>query len=214
MGFRAGETVTLTTRQLRTEGPPVTVTLPLTGPVHLETVPWGQLRVLAPAGSRVWLERVDCVVQPDGCLTQWLPIGAYRVGVHAADHRIGITTVEMRPGAPTDVEVPLDLPTTAVVGRIVDARGRPVPGVRVETVCGRQEVNLEETGPDGRFRIEGVAAFESVAPVGRAVPRVLRIRGRGWTPVDRPLEVPVEGGELDLGDLVLAALPVGESDEW
>jgi hypothetical protein len=202
--FSPGETLRLHLRELYTDGPTVTVTLPHDGAVRLESIPWGRLRVHAVPGATVWLENgIDCVVRAGECRTQWLPVGSYRVGVHAPDHRVGIVEVEMRPGVVTDVDVPLVLPTTTVSGRVVDPHGAPIPGVELVTSCGRLEATRATTGPDGRFRLEGVVAEATLAPFGHVIPRTLHAGGDGWLPLDRALAISETGTALDLGDVSL-----------
>lgn len=202
--YAPGETLRLHIRELYTDGPTVSVTLPTDRAVRLESIPWGSLHVKTVPGAEVWLENnLNCEVHAGECQTQWLPAGRYRVGVRAPDHRVGIVEVEMRAGVVTDVDVPLTLPTTTVSGRVVDPHGRPLPGVRVEVPSWRRDTSGATTGPDGRFSIDGLAAAALIAPFAHVEPRTLRATGGGWTALVRDLAIPDDGASLDLGDLVL-----------
>ncbi len=72
--------------------------------------------------------------------------------------------VDIKGGEPDPISVALQ-PSGTVIGRLVDEDGRPRPNVRLEIVYSLGKSQVEEqsfspplmTGPDGRFRIRGLA---------------------------------------------------------
>jgi hypothetical protein len=124
----------------------------------------------APAGLKVLLPRMGdgdlvalspgaCERTPEGCVARGLAPGRYRVAVHARDHRLGAVEIELRPGEDAVVPAPLDGPAGEIVGRVVDAAsGQPLAGVVLTTTCSPDGGAWTfRTGPDGRFRLHGLA---------------------------------------------------------
>jgi protocatechuate 3,4-dioxygenase beta subunit len=103
--------------------------------------------------------------------------------------------------AQTRVDVAITLSHgVAVTGRLVDAEERPVPGrVRVQEVAGHAappalgELLRAEAGPDGRFRVAGVAAG-TYAFVATA---------RGFASQRVDIEARERATAIDVGDVVL-----------
>ncbi len=102
-------------------------------------------------------------------------------------------------GARSDVEAGLRLgPAGRVIGRMLDADGKPLPGrVSARALGGApvpralQDVLATEAGGDGRFALDGL-------PLGSAQ---VSIAGRGHA--SRLVDVEVIAGTADLGDVIL-----------
>jgi protocatechuate 3,4-dioxygenase beta subunit len=105
----------------------------------------------------------------------------------------GEVEVALSPGASVEVEIPLR-GMGGVRGRVVDAAGAPVSGafLFVEGLP-RMDAN-NETGPDGRFQLEGLSPGE----------HRLNVRTFHGARAERKVTL-AEGQVLDVGDLALEA---------
>ncbi|MBI4501204.1 MAG: carboxypeptidase regulatory-like domain-containing protein [Gemmatimonadetes bacterium] len=95
-------------------------------------------------------------------------------------------------GATTSVAAQIAAPTDRVVsGRVVDSvSGRALP----RAVLYFERVNQEyQSGPDGRFRIEGVRPLDTL----------LVVRRIGYVPVRVPVPFSVSAAEMDVGTVWL-----------
>jgi hypothetical protein len=111
--------------------------------------------------------------------------------------------------SPAEVVTTAPVYTATVTGRVVDARGHPVPGVRVSGILGiiscwggpskSADPNQQSvTGPDGRFRLD--ISSEHVLPthLGLGPPKATDL-----LPRQADLEGLGHGDTRDLGDLAL-----------
>jgi hypothetical protein len=94
--------------------------------------------------------------------------GAIHLSIQAKGRTFEVVVHEMgAPGAPATIEVPLY--TARLTGRLVDRRGAPLEGVRIELPERRQYVR---TRADGTFVVDGL-------PADRAVPDQIVARQAG-----------------------------------
>jgi RNA polymerase sigma factor (sigma-70 family) len=127
--------------------------------------------------------------------------GDYAVRVHGAGYAVVLAERTLTPG-PDEIEIRVDtgaLPSTRVSGRVVDARGEPVPGADLALYPLEGNTGFrapQHVGADGRFRSEMLPPGKySLSASGRG-------GGFGWT--SRFVDLAV-AQQLDLGDLVLPA---------
>jgi Carboxypeptidase regulatory-like domain len=198
-----GEEVRLSVHEGIQFTPEVTVTTPTSGELLLQGPAYGQLEVRLPRMRPVDVIQVvnaSCPREPKGCKTGWIPAGTYEVYAHAEDHRAGVATVEVNPGATTVLDAPLSNPTGDVTGRVVSAAGHPLAAVAVSVRCGAMRNVSAVTGPDGRFRLERVSPSE-ILKMAQWKNQV-SLEASGWH--TSMLQVKVQpGGTVDLGDLTL-----------
>ncbi len=120
-----------------------------------------------------------------------LPAVPILLSVSAADGRSAEAQVSLQPGALSEVQLALAA-SGSIRGRLVDARGQPVPGlVRVDAG------NAISAGADGSF---GVG---NLGPGGHTLSAWL---GARYSPLHRDFTL-AGGASLELGALVLAPAP-------
>nr|WP_236673779.1 carboxypeptidase regulatory-like domain-containing protein [Comamonas sp. JC664] len=122
------------------------------------------------------------------------PAQALKVTVRTEDGRTGEVQVALRPGATSDVEVPLTGGVASISGRAVWSRnGGPAAGVAVflDKAVGPRPDAL--TGTDGRFRLSdvrpGVHTVRLLPPEGRVETRTVKV---------------AEAEATDVGDVTVA----------
>jgi hypothetical protein len=145
------------------------VAVPRDGPLAMVLEPLGALAGTVAqdgrpaAGAEVLAASRDhaarTVAGPDGRFALRLPAGAYRVAATAGDRAAAAGPLAVAAGAETDAQLSL-VRASAIEGTVVEAgSGRPVPGA--ELVVALHEtgtpVARASAGPDGRFRIDGLA---------------------------------------------------------
>jgi hypothetical protein len=118
----------------------------------------------------------------------------------------GWTSVTVEPGETRRIDVPLDGPVDAVVGRVVSARtGRPIPEAEVSTALDPGELDRQtRTDAAGRFRFEGL------------LPGDYEIRVHGFDDRDREA-FPADfryGGDRFLERRVTKTVPFDDSDTF
>ncbi|AKQ63214.1 hypothetical protein A176_000126 [Myxococcus hansupus] len=108
------------------------------------------------------------------------PAQALKVTVRTDDGRTGEVQVSLRPGATSDVEIPLTGGVASIAGRAVWSRnGGPAAGVAVflDKAVGPRPDAL--TGPDGRFRLSdvrpGAHTVRLLPPEGRVETRTVKV---------------------------------------
>jgi protocatechuate 3,4-dioxygenase beta subunit len=129
--------------------------------------------------------------------------GSYTVRVQSADGNAQ-TRLEVKPGEPATIDIRL-ASNAIVIGKLVDAAGKPLAGQSVALVPdsgdGRLQIQLEgpppTTGPDGGFRLEQAA--------GKAILIVMR-PPRPFTRRGLVLEA---GKTLDLGTITVDTAGAG-----
>ena len=110
----------------------------------------------------------------------------------AADGHLAGRTHYRKPGPGAALEFPdlVLVPEAARVvaeGRVLDRQGRPVAGARVQSWApGAGRARVATTGPDGRFRLEGVADRDGFVFAGRDG---FRSRGRAFDPDLGPVDL-------------------------
>lgn len=158
-------------------------------------VPKGaRLRLRAPAGNE-W-HHVDIALAADGAfrsppLPTWMLHGpAYLEALAPGTTRVEAAVDEATVLKPFRIELE---PARSVRGRIVDGAGRPVVGVRVEVAAGIESGPSATSSDDGAFTLRGLG------------PGAVRAYALPRSHAARTVDVPSGKGDLDLGDLRVAA---------
>lgn len=141
-----------------------------------------RVRSVAPRGvDRMALTDADgwfVLVWNQPAQGMWLRISAEGWCSAQAESKMG------RDGIPKPVEVKLSRGVT-ITGQVLDERGRPAPGVKVEAIQAQRSFEKDlppveaETGKDGSFYLFHVPAHDEVAVYGK----MENLSGRGALPV-------------------------------
>ncbi len=155
------------------------------------------LRVNSQRGQRMTLSRADGRFLLSGLRFQ----GSYEI--QAFRQGFTHTSLKTRTPAPGQTAPPVRIVLGSgqtAVGRVVDEAGNPVSGARVAFTSRAKARFPVTTDAEGRFEIRALEA-------GRFM---LRVRGTGFSPVRRAVEIPAQPRKTDLGDV---ELPAGTSVE-
>lgn len=177
-----------------------------------------ELRALGPAGGEAgasgWEYLGALPLGPGRCEFRCVAVRGPRCEVRLDDGRAGVAPHVVFDAPPAggrcEVELPIPAGAVSLTGRLVDVRGRPLPGLlaRLGTDCGAPfDLARFVTSADGRFRLELEADAIGSRFCDVRCGQVERHRdGRLWGRLPDLGEL--GAGEHELGDVVMAELPL------
>jgi len=168
--------------------------------VDLEAAQGLRVRVCDPGGRRVgaaplmlyaaggqWTYGFGIPRATDAAGEAWFPglaAGEYRVVVRPAGWAPATAPVLVEAGAVAEVDLAV-APGLTLTGRVTDVAGRPLRGLRVSFVWGRESPPCEHatvTGRDGAFRLDGLEAGPGTLHVTDDTGRYLAWTGEAAPP--------------------------------